>query len=151
MPHPSGVAASEIVVNRNQLDILAGKRIQIQRQCRNQRLAFASLHFGNLALMQHYAANELHIKRNHVPGERVPTNFLRRTHQFAASVFHKRIGFRKDFVQRLAGGDTILEFLGDARKILVGEVLCLIFRFYPVNLPNDRIELFQLSIIFGAK
>ena len=53
----------------------------------------------------------------------MPTNFLRRTHQFAASVFHKRIGFRKNIVQRLASGDTILEFLSDARKILVREVL----------------------------
>ena len=55
--HPGRVAAGEVVVNRNELDVLPGKRVQIERQGCNKSLAFARLHFGNVASMKDNAAD----------------------------------------------------------------------------------------------
>ncbi len=42
------------------------ERIQIHRQGRDQRFSFAGLHFGDLALVQHHAADQLHVEVAHV-------------------------------------------------------------------------------------
>ena len=44
---------------------LAGQRVQISRQRRNQRFSFAGFHFRDFALMQHDAADQLHVKMPH--------------------------------------------------------------------------------------
>ncbi len=65
--HPLGVALSQVVVHRHQVDALAGQRIQEDGQRGYQRLAFARRHLGDLALVQHHAAEELHVVVDHVP------------------------------------------------------------------------------------
>ena len=40
----------------------AGKSIQVYRQGSDQRLAFASAHFGDLALMEHHPTHQLHVE-----------------------------------------------------------------------------------------
>ena len=42
--HPRGVAACEVVVDGDELDVLPRKRVQVERQSRDERLAFARLH-----------------------------------------------------------------------------------------------------------
>jgi hypothetical protein len=44
------------------MDALAGERVEIDRQRRDQRLAFAGLHLGDLALVQDHAADQLHVE-----------------------------------------------------------------------------------------
>ena len=66
LPHPLGVAFRQIIVHRHHVNAVPGQRVQIARQRRHQRLAFAGLHFGNLALVQHHAADQLHVKVPHV-------------------------------------------------------------------------------------
>ena len=151
MPHPGGVAAGEIVVHGDELDVLAGERVQIQRQRRHQRLAFARLHFGNLALMQNDTAYELHVERNHIPRKRMPADLLRRPDKLAAGVLDERVRLRQNVVERLALGDAVLEFLRFARKILIREVFSLIFLLYPVDFPDHGPELFQFTIVFGSQ
>jgi hypothetical protein len=41
---------------------LARQRVEIDRQRRDQRLAFAGAHLGDRAFVQHHAADELHIE-----------------------------------------------------------------------------------------
>ena len=41
---------------------LAGQRVEIDRQGRDQRLAFAGLHLGDHAAMQHDPAHQLHVE-----------------------------------------------------------------------------------------
>jgi hypothetical protein len=42
---------------------LAGERVEIDRQRRDQRLAFAGLHLGDRCLqVQHHAADQLHVE-----------------------------------------------------------------------------------------
>ena len=59
--HPLHVAAGQVIVNRDDVHALSDQRIQIGRQCRNQRLTFTGDHFSNSAAMQHHATNQLHV------------------------------------------------------------------------------------------
>ena len=63
LAHPVGVAARQIVVDGDDMHPLAGQRVQIGRKGGDQCLAFAGLHFGDVALMQEDATDQLHIMR----------------------------------------------------------------------------------------
>ena len=45
--HPFGVALGEIVVDGDDMHALAGERVEVDRQRRDQRLAFAGAHLGD--------------------------------------------------------------------------------------------------------
>ena len=47
--HPLRVAAGQVVVDRDDVHALAFERVQVGGQGRDQRLAFAGLHLGDLA------------------------------------------------------------------------------------------------------
>ena len=64
--HPLGVAVGQVVVDGDDVHALAGQRVQVDRQGGDQRLAFAGLHFGDLALVQDHAADQLHVEVAHV-------------------------------------------------------------------------------------
>ena len=49
------------------MDALAGQCVQEDGQRGHQRLALARRHLGDLALVQHHAAEELHVVVDHVP------------------------------------------------------------------------------------
>ncbi len=49
--HPVGVALGQVVVDGDDVHALAGQRVQIGRQRRDQRLALAGAHFGDLAVV----------------------------------------------------------------------------------------------------
>ena len=57
LPHPFGVAPGQIVVDRDHVDAAPGERVQHHRQGRDQGLALAGLHLGDLALVQHHPAD----------------------------------------------------------------------------------------------
>ena len=145
MAHPRRVAPREVVVHRHELHVLPGKRVEVERKRRDERLALARLHLGYLALVEHDAADELDVERNHVPGEGVPADLRRRPAQVAARVLYecKRLG--EYVVERLAFRDTVLELLGNSRKILVLKVFRLVFRLNPVNFAHNRPELLELA------
>ncbi len=66
LAHPLRVALGQVVVDRDDVDAAATERIQINRKSRDQRFSFAGLHFGDLALVQHHAADQLHIEVAHL-------------------------------------------------------------------------------------
>ena len=68
LPHPLRIALGQVIVHRHHMNAMPGQCIQITRQRRHQRLAFAGLHLGNLALVQHHAAHQLHVEVPHVHG-----------------------------------------------------------------------------------
>ena len=93
--HPLRVAAGEVVVDRDDVDALALERVEIGRQRGDERLAFAGLHLGDLALVQDGAADELDVEVPHV--------------QHAAAGLAddgKRLG--QQVVERLALGEPLL-------------------------------------------
>ena len=59
--HPDGVAAGEVVVDGDDVDGVAGEGVEVGGQCSDQGFAFAGFHFGDFALVQDGAADELDI------------------------------------------------------------------------------------------
>ena len=62
LAHPLGVAAGEVVIDRDDVNALSGKRVQINRGGGDQRLALAGAHLGDRAFVQHEPADELDIE-----------------------------------------------------------------------------------------
>ena len=87
LAHPLGVALGQVVVHRDHVHAVAGQRIQIAGQRGHQRFAFAGLHLGNLALVQHHAADQLHVEVPHL-------------HRAPARLAHHRKRLGQNLVQR---------------------------------------------------
>ena len=62
LAHPRRIAAGEIIIDRDDVDALARKRIEIAGERGDQCLAFAGAHLGDAALVQDHAADQLNIK-----------------------------------------------------------------------------------------
>ena len=118
LPHPVGVAAGQVVVHRDDVHALAGERVEIDRKRRDERLAFAGLHLGDAALVQHHAADELDVEM--ALAERA----LRR-------LAHGREGLDQDIVELLAGSQLGPEALGAGAQLVVGK---------PLHLGLDRVD-----------
>ena len=91
LAHPLGVALGQVVVHRHHVDPVPRQRIQIAGQRGHQRLAFAGFHLGDFALVQHHAADKLHVKMAHL-------------HRAPARLAHHRKGLGENLVQRLPLG-----------------------------------------------
>src|SRR4051794_12705557 len=63
--HPLGVAAGEVVVDRDDVDALPRERVEDDGQRGGERLALAGLHLGDVAAVQHHAADGLHVEVAH--------------------------------------------------------------------------------------
>ena len=63
--HPLAVAAGQVVVDGNNVDVFTGKSVQITGKRGDKRFTFAGFHFGNLPFVQSHATNKLHIEVAH--------------------------------------------------------------------------------------
>ena len=66
LAHPLGVAFRQVIVDRDHVDAAPGEGIQVNRQGRDQGFPFTGFHLGNLALVQHHAADQLHVEVAHL-------------------------------------------------------------------------------------
>ena len=110
MAHPLRVALGQIVVDRDHVDAAPAERVEINRQGRDQGFAFAGLHFRDRALMQHHAADQLHVEVAHVE-------------YAAAGLAHHGESFHQNFVQNFVDGFTafVIELL-EAVRVGIGLV-----------------------------
>ncbi len=108
LPHPFGVALCQVVVDGDDMDAVAGQRIEIDRQRRDQRFAFAGLHLGDVAFVQHHAADQLDVEMPLAEGA-----FGRLT--------HRGKGGNQNVVQRLAVSELLAELDGACFQRLVGK------------------------------
>jgi hypothetical protein len=69
------------------VDADAGERVEIRRQGRDQRLAFAGAHLADLAVVQRYAANQLNVEMAHV--ERAFSGFAHHCEGFGQYFFER--------------------------------------------------------------
>ena len=106
LPHPFGVAPGEIVVDGDDVDALAGQRVEVDRQRRHQRLAFAGLHLGDVAFVQHHAADQLHVEMPLAEGA-------------LGRLADGGEGRNQNIVERLAVGESFAEFGGARLQRLV--------------------------------
>ena len=133
--HPLGVAAGQVVVDGDDVDALAFERIEVGGQRGDERLAFARLHLGDLAAVQHHAADQLHVEVPHV--------------QHAASgLADDRERLDQQIVERLAVGDALAEFDGLVAELFVGERLDPWFE--RADLGDARTQPLELALVLGA-
>jgi hypothetical protein len=108
--HPLGVAGRQVVVDRNDMHALAGNGIEVGRQRADQRLAFTGAHFGDLAVVQHHAADHLDVEVAHAQG----------THPGFAN---DRKGFGQQGIERFAIGVALAELVGLGAQGIVAQGL----------------------------
>ena len=89
---------------------LAGERVEIDRQRRDEGLAFAGLHLGDAALVQHHAADELDVE-------------MALAERALGRLAHGREGLDQDVVEALAGRELGPEALGPGAQLVVGKAL----------------------------
>ena len=131
LAHPLGVALGQIVVDGDDVDALAGQRVQVGGQRGHQRLAFTGLHLGDAALMQHDAAHQLDGVGAHAQ-------------HAVGGLPHGGKCLRQDVVQRLAVLQTRLELRGLGLQLGVGQRLVGVLQ--RGDLIHDGIDAFQLTL-----
>ena len=136
LTHPLRVTLGQIVVDSDDMDALAGQRVQIGRQSGHQRLAFTGLHLSDAALMQHDAAHQLY---------RVGAQAQHTVRCLADG--GERL--RQNVVQRFAVGQTLFELRRLGLQLGVGQRL--VFRLHVLDLLDDRPDGFQFTFGIGAE
>ena len=68
---PLAITLGEVVVDSHHMHTFVRQGVEVHRQCGYEGLTFTGRHLGNLTLVQHDAAEELHIVMDHVPGDLV--------------------------------------------------------------------------------
>ena len=108
--HPLGVAAGEVVVDRDDVDALAGERVEHDGERAGERLALAGAHLGDRAAVQHHAADHLDVEVAHA-------------HAPARDLAHDREGLRQQVVERLAVAGALAQRVGLRAQLVVVEQL----------------------------
>ena len=88
MPIHSASRRGEVVVDGDDVHALALERVQVAGQRGDQRLALAGPHLGDLALVQHHAADELHVVVAHP--ERAPARLAADRERLGQEVVERR-------------------------------------------------------------
>ena len=149
--HPLRVAPRQVIVHRDDVHAAAGQRIQHGGQCRDQRLAFARLHLRDFALVQHDAADQLHVE---VPHAEFPAACLahqrerghqRRFQRLLASLLELRIVERKI-------AETLFHLRSEQRGFLekLGVTQLFVFRRQSVDRVYQRLNLLEVALVLGA-
>ena len=131
LAHPLGVTLGQVVVDGDDVNALTGQRVQIGRQGGHQRFAFAGLHLGDAALVQHDAAHQLDGVGAHAQ-------------HAVGGLPHGGKCLRQNVVQRLAVGKALLELGGLGLELRVGQGLVRVLQ--RRDLIHDGIDALQLTL-----
>ena len=136
LAHPLRVATSQIVVDGDDVDASSGQGIEVAGQGGDQSLAFAGLHFGNVAAMEHDAADELDVIVTHADGA-------------AATFTTDGEGLHQNVVQRGPFGDSLFKLQGFGCQFVVAQRLH--GRFKRIDRRNKRHNLLDFALMLGAE
>jgi len=136
LAHPARVPLGQIIVHGDDMYALAGQRVQIGREGRDQRLAFAGAHFGDVALMQEDPAHQLHVEGAQA----------KRTARTLAAVGE---GFRQNRFQAFACRHARFQRLRPFPEAIVAQRLEIIFE--RVDLRHQRAHGFDPAVVGRAK
>ena len=136
LAHPLAVALGEVVVDGDDMDALARERVEIDRQGRDQRLAFAGLHLGDHAAMEDDAAHQLDVEMALAEGA-------------LGRLAHRGEGVDQEIVERLALRQPLLELLGAGAQRRVVERGQL--RLERVDLVDQGAQALDVAIVRGTK
>jgi len=112
--HELGLVRREEVVDRDDVDALAGDRIQVRRERRGQGLALTGLHLGDVAEVEGGAAHDLDVVGTLTEGA-------------ARGLAHSGEGLGHELVERLARLVARAQLGRLAAQLLVGEVRVVLF------------------------
>ena len=139
------------------------ERVQVARQRGDQRLAFAGLHFGDLAVVQHHAADQLHVEMAHV--QDAPAGFADHREgldqEVGQDLADRLVMLGVDFLAALGLGPRFIGNLGNALlypaaefvrfgpQFLVAKLLHL--RLEGVNRLHVGQQSLDLALVFGPE
>ncbi|MCY1223428.1 hypothetical protein D9M72_355530 [compost metagenome] len=134
--HGAGVALGEVVVDGNDMYAFAGECIQIDRKRRDEGFAFTGFHFGDRALVQDHAADELNVEGTQA--------------EHAAGGFASNSKSRyQQVIERLAVGELLAEFHGLGGECLIRQSLHIGFK--SVDGIHPDLVATHTAIVGGAK
>ena len=136
LAHPFGISLGEVVVHGDDVDALAGQRVQIGREGGDERLAFARLHLGDVAFVEEHAAHKLNVE-----GAKAQRPLAR-----LAAVGE---GFGHDRLEALAPRDTLFQLGSLGNQTFVRQRLEL--RLHLVDLGDDRTLGFDQPVVCRSK
>ncbi len=114
---------------------LAGQRVEVSGKGRDEGFALTRLHLGDLAAVQHDAADQLHVEVPHV--EHPPASFA-----------DHRERLRQQIVERFSRRQPVTEFLRLLAKLDVRQFLDV--RFLDVDLGDDWSQLLEVTLVLRA-
>ena len=127
MTHPLRVAAGEVVVDGDQLAVLASQGVEVEGQGGNEGLAFAGRHLGDLILVEGHAPDELDVEMDHLPSQLMFADGGSGAAETAGGVLDDREGLGEEGVKGFTLGVAILELLRLAAELVVRQFLVLGF------------------------
>ncbi len=134
--HELGLVRREVVVDRDDVDALAGDRVEVGREGRGQGLALTGLHLGDVAEVKRRAAHDLDV---------VGALAERALGRLADG--RERLGH--ELVERRAGLVAGTQFGGLAAQLVVGELRVVLFE--GVDRLDDLLKPSEDAALAGAK
>ena len=125
-PHPLRVARGEVVVDRDDVDALPRHRVERDGERRDERLSFARLHLGDVAVVERHASDELLLE-------------VAQAERALRDLADARENLGQYVVEALALFETRAENFSRARELLVRKLL---------DLRLERIYYLRLFLIF---
>ena len=128
--HPLRVSGGEVVVGRDHVNTLAIKRVEVDRQRRDQGFSLTSLHLSDPAEVQRHAAHDLHVEvtlTEHPPcgfsdhGERLDQQVVKRLALSDALLELNCLGLELLIAERLHSGLELIDQrdeLGESPNLL---------------------------------
>lgn len=126
--HHLRVALGQVVVDRDDVDALAGQGVQVRGKRADEGLALTGLHFRHVTHVQGRAAHDLHVVvalAQHAPG----------------GFTDGGEGLGQQVVQALTVGVALLVLIGEGPQLGVGEAFEVLFD--GVDLVRDAVQLAQ--------
>jgi hypothetical protein len=134
--HQLGLVLGEVVVDRDDVDALAGEGVEVRRQRRDEGLALAGLHLGDVALVQGRPTHDLHVEVALAEGP-------------LGRLADRGERLRQQVVEALAVGQPLLEDIRLVAQLLVGELLEVVLE--GVDLGGDALEPFEDPPLAGTQ
>ena len=161
--HPLRVALGQIIIHRDHMHAATAQRIQINGKRGNQRFSFAGFHFGDFALVQNHAADQLNVKVAHV--ENTPPSFTNDSEGFHQDLVEYFIDdFPSLVVQFLEAlgigirlvGDLVQTLFNSLSKFIgIGAQLFIAERFHGRLQRADGLDIgpqtLEFALVFGPK
>ena len=128
--HPLSVTFGQVVVDRDDVDAVAGDRVEIRREHAGEGLAFTGLHLGDVADVQRRAAHDLDV-------------VVLLTQHSPRCLPRGRESFEQHLVERFTILMALTEFIGLGLQLGIGK---------PLELRTERADLVgeELQTLDGA-